>query len=255
MGILFHPLTGKRIEKLSEIAKELRLRPMFNIEDLYTKYQVDKKRLYRNFSVDLFFLLLPILLMIFSIIFYGITIGVPQEIRTLEVYVTSTQLLIKNIIGIILASLGIGYFIKTSYSYSTKSGFPKTDIADLMDDIYTSPVKGRPNSLKGEIVGRGVPGLIFSEDMMFRDSTGLIYLNYESLIPFFGNLIFALTKVKDLVGKKCEIEGWFVRGLSHWIELNKIYVDGKEIKSRVRLLGIIFGLALASIGAFIFFYI
>jgi hypothetical protein len=88
--------------------------------------------------------------------------------------------------------------------------------------------------------------------MMFQDETGLIYLNYEGLIPFFSNLVFATLKLEKLIGKSCKVYGWFIRGLSPRIELEKIVVEGKEIKSRVKFLGIIVGGLISLIGFFIF---
>jgi hypothetical protein len=70
-----------------------------------------------------------------------------------------------------------------------------------MGDVYASPIRGTRVELNGVIVGRGIPGLIFSEDMMFQDETGLIYLNYEGLIPFLSNLVFAILKLEKLIGK------------------------------------------------------
>ena len=55
-----------------------------------------------------------------------------------------------------------------------------TTILEAMGDIYASPVRGRKISLEGQLVGRGIPGYIFSEDMLMQDKTGLIYVDYES---------------------------------------------------------------------------
>jgi hypothetical protein len=87
---------------------------------------------------------------------------------------------------------------------------------------------------------------------MFQDETGLIYLNYEGLIPFFSNLVFAIFKLEKLIGKSCKVYGWFIRGLSPRIELKTILIEGKEIKSRVKFLGIIVGVLIILIGIFIF---
>jgi len=247
-----HPLTGKRIQALGNIANGLGQKPTFDVQALVRKYNIDHSRLYRSFGIDVAMMMLPFLLALIPVAVFAVNaltplqIGVPGQFALGSVIDLAS---IKAMVGFALAGLGAGSLASTLYSYSTGSGFPNSSVADLMGDIYVSAVRGRPNRLKGRIVGRGVPGLIFSEDMMFQDGTGLMYLNYESIAPWFGNLVFALTKVDKLIGKDCEVDGWFIRGLSHWEELNSIYVDGKTIKSRVRLLGIVFSAIAIAIGA------
>ncbi len=236
-----HPLTGKRLEKISIMAKEMKQTPYFDVDLLTNKYKVDKARMHKNFGIDLFFLSLPYILGVGSIAAYWLLFGSGLSI-----------IFIKQAAGLFVISVGVGSIIRALYSYSMSAGFPKTTIENLMDDIYTSPIRGRSMSLKGRVIGRGVPGFIFSEDMMFRDATGLMYLNYENLLPFFGNLIFSFTKLDKIMGKDAEVEGWFVRGLSHRVELSKIRVEKKDIKSRVRLLALIFGLFVIGFGALIF---
>ncbi len=227
-----HPLTGKRIRRLSNFAVKIGVKPLFDFNNLLTKYQVDKRKLYRNFFIDVFFHLLPVTI---PLAVGGLLVSNFFTPNTLSGYTEQLPFFI----GSLLASFGAGTLLRTLYTYSTRNKFEDTDIADIMDDIYTSSIKGRPIKFRGKIVGKGVPGYIFSEDMMFEDKTGIIYLNYENFIPLFGNLIFALTKTNKLIGKSCTVDGWFLRGLSHWIELNKIYVEGKEIRSYARALGIV----------------
>jgi len=233
---------------ISELSSTLGQKPLFDMKTLYTRYNVDKARLYKNFGRDVLFLYMPLLLcVILPVTYVAITTALFTAFNV--VYFLANIL---NIFALFILGLGLGYLIKTLYSYSTATGFPQTTIADLMGDIYTSPVRGKPAAIKGKVVGRGIAGLIFSEDMMYQDSTGLVYLNYEGLIPMLGNLIFAFTKVDKLVGKESRIEGWFVRSIYQMVHLNKIYVDGKEIKSRVRLLGMIMSGLFIIIGLFLF---
>jgi hypothetical protein len=150
--------------------------------------------------------------------------------------------------------LGLSIIAKTFYRY-TSATHKKSNILDLMGDVYASPIRGIPVELEGVIVGRGIPGLILSEDMMLQDKTGIIYLNYEGLVPFFSNLIFAIFKLERLVGKECKVFGWFIRGLSPRIELKSILAEGKEIKSWIRFWGILIGILIILFGiAFSFLF-
>ncbi len=227
-----HPLTAKRIRRLSKLGKV----SAFDFEAI-EKYPVDLKKLYANFFRDIFFLFLPLLF------FLGFSIS--AILLFLKLVVLPIPL--SFIVCLFFVGLGLSVMAKTLYRYPEKS-LKETTIFELMEDVYASPIRGKWVKLKGKIIGRGIPGLILSEDMMFQDRTGLVYLNYEGLIPFFGNLVFALFKLDKLVGKEAEIEGWFLRGLSHRIELKEVRCEGKRIKSWVKLWGMLAGLMLILIG-------
>ena len=231
-----HPLTGKRIKALSKIAKKKGLTSIFDFEDVMRKeIKVDKKKLYNHFFTDLFVYFLPKLSVIVPIV-----LAVALQDLTI-------------LLGIPFV-LGFGILFKTFYMYSNAQAKPST-LIDLMQDIYASPLRGRPVMVEGEVIGRGIAGLPFSEDMMMQDKTGLMYLNYESAIPFFGNLIFAWKKVKAMIGRPVKAQGWFFRGLTQRVDLKIITSDGKAVKSYVRMwmfiqAGIVFLLG----GVFIFYY-
>lgn len=104
---------------------------------------------------------------------------------------------------------------------------------DCVADIYASPVRGKPVKITGKTIGRAIPGFIFGEDMIFQDKTGFIYLNYESAIPFFGNLFFAWKKLESLLEKPATSTGWFLRGATHHLELYKFQTSTGTIKSYV----------------------
>ena len=127
------------------------------------------------------------------------------------------------------------YRTKLFYKYPLHGGFEKKHIIDCMSDIYASPVRGTPIALEGEAIGRAQAGYMFSEDMMFQDKTGFIYLNYESGIPLLGNLFFAWKKVEKLLGLHADVNGWFLRSNTHHLELYNFSVDGQEIQSYNRM--------------------
>jgi len=100
-----------------------------------------------------------------------------------------------------------------------------------MRNPYASPLRGKPVALSGQVIGRGVPGFIFGEDMMYQDSTGLIFLNYSSAFGFIGNIIFALKKIKTLFGVSSRATGWFYRGIGSMISLKYIQTAQDRVRS------------------------
>lgn len=82
-------------------------------------------------------------------------------------------------------------------------------------------MRTRAVRLKGEIVGRGVPGAFWSPDLVVRDSTGLLFVLYNQSIPF-ARFLFAVVAVESYIGRRIEIEGWYRRGLTPYIEMSRL---------------------------------
>jgi hypothetical protein len=102
-----------------------------------------------------------------------------------------------------------------------QDGFLDSSICSLLKKIKVSPVSTYPIKLRGTIIGRGVPGNIFSEDMLLRDKTGMIFLDYQQPIGLF-NLIFALFRSKDYQGQDVMVEGWYRRAPMPYVEIKKV---------------------------------
>lgn len=216
-----HPLTGRRIEKLNGFAKQLGKKVSIET-DTVRNMSVDNNRLYKGFFVGVLIHFLPLLLPFLVLIYAGIS---------------------RNILFSVWlpASLGLAMLIKMFYKYPQTQPQNATTL-DMLSDLYASPVRGNLYALNGTVIGRGVAGAVFSEDMMLQDSTGLVYLNYESAFSFLGNFIFAISKVRKLIGKKVTATGWFFRDIGHHLDLNTMDGEGMKIKSHPRLWGVIFGI-------------
>ncbi len=120
-----------------------------------------------------------------------------------------------------LAVLGfaLGYLVKTRLSYP--DGFDPASVEDLVYDESASPVLGRPVTVKGRIIGRGIPGYVASEDLVLQDSTGFIFLDYHQ--PFHMlDFLFGLGRANAFVDKKVTVTGWYRRAPQPYIELLKI---------------------------------
>ncbi|MBS3056403.1 MAG: M48 family metalloprotease [Candidatus Aenigmarchaeota archaeon] len=223
-----HPLTGKRIKRLSLFTTK----PLFNFEKIEKRIPVDMGRMYSDFFKDVSVLILPTLLAVGFPVIYFLAIYFGYIVLSLKFFITAW-----------LAIIGIGIILSAIYKYPGRTP-ENTTVIEVMSDIYASPVRGKVVRLKGKLVGRGVPGLIFSEDMVIQDKTGLMFLNYESWFPVLGNLFFGLKRVPELINKDAEISGWFLRGISPIIGLKTLQTKNKKINGYVKLGGIIGGLIL-----------
>jgi hypothetical protein len=211
-----HPLTWKRIGKLMSLTTT----PKYDIAAIEVKFPVDKTKLYAWFGRDLTILSLTMLLpfifaLISTIIFFN------------EVYVL-----------IMLApSLIIWYWvallIKTFWAYPNHiERENKTTVLELMSDVYASPVKWKSVFLNWTIIWKWDPGYMFSEDVMLKDSTGLMHLDYQSKIPLIWNLIFSLTKVKQFMWQQITTNWWFFRWVWHYTVVDILQSEDGKLKAK-----------------------
>ena len=102
--------------------------------------------------------------------------------------------------------------------------------------------------LDGELIGRGQAGYRFSEDLMFADRTGLMFLKYESLLPVLGNLLFAIRRVPELIGEGVTVEGWFFRGTGPWVRMRRLETDQESIRGFIHYGGFVAGGIVLALG-------
>lgn len=212
-----HPLVGKRIDALCKFTNK----PAYDFEKI--KHQeYNKEKMWKKFGKDILINYMSSL--IFLVFLILIPIGLVNGDYTL--FVNTTLLFI---------ILGYMYYIRLNYKFPMGYGFEKKEIIDCMSDIYASPVRGTPVKFEGKAIGKGQAGYIFSEDMIFQDKTGFIYLNFESLFGSIGNFFFAWQKLEKLLGLDAKANGWFFRGNTHHLELNEFNTNGYNIKSYTRM--------------------
>ncbi len=118
---------------------------------------------------------------------------------------------------LLLILLGVTWILRISYRYRGK--FEDTPIGPLLENVEVSEMRPRAVRVKGVILGRGEPGAFWSPDLVLRDATGILFVLYRQSIPF-ARFLFALTEAESYIGKQIEIEGWFRRGLTPYIEMS-----------------------------------
>jgi hypothetical protein len=95
-----------------------------------------------------------------------------------------------------------------------------------MSDPYASPLRGRPVTLQGAIIGRADAGNRIGEDFVLEDQGGgLMPINYESPFGFLGNWWFASRKLTKLVNDRVQVIGWFRRGLTQQVDLERMHTN------------------------------
>jgi heat shock protein HtpX len=116
--------------------------------------------------------------------------------------------------------LGLASFIKMLFSYPRRD-FPQKQVVDLVQEIKVSQVRSIPCTLRGTVIGRGIPGLYWSEDLVVRDESGFIRLDYRQ--PFrLWEMLFGLFKAEQFIGQEVIVEGWYRRWPAPYCEVWRI---------------------------------
>ncbi|MFX1392609.1 MAG: zinc metalloprotease HtpX [Promethearchaeota archaeon] len=251
-----HPLPAKRIMRLNEQCEIYGIKSEIDFSSAKKlKEEQAGKSLFPEFLTDITMIYLPIL------IFIALIILTIVWIFTLAgLYDISSGIVLNNIFSNLLLFWAIGFYligfgvlIKTTFKY--KNGFEPRKVVDLVTYVKASPIRTIPAILEGTIVGRGVPGYYFGEDMLLQDETGLIYVDYESLFPLFGNLIFAMRTIKKYIGYKVRVIGWYRRGPSPYFEIKMIEsASGQRNKNYRKQSSYIWAIIAFIIGFFIFLF-
>lgn len=222
-----HPLTAKRINAIGSYALALNQKP-------YLVFDKKKPESYWDeFFLDIFILCLPYILGLVGLLSCSMFVDLEWiqifkdfgrlaqedgQIKALLPYIHP----IATFVASGLLGCCIGAFIRTLKAYPGglfSDNFFFCCVSALLKIIKVSPVRSYPVILRGQILGRGDPGQVLSEDFFFKDKTGLMFINHE---PFGLNLWFGLVHFKKFQGKEVTVKGWYRRSPNPTIEVKTI---------------------------------
>jgi len=131
-------------------------------------------------------------------------------------------------LGLGLVAAGVLFFVKQLVRYPTDFR-PVDRCTSLLTRMDASPMQGIPVSLRGRIVGRGIPGYVLSADLCVQDASGFLTLLYRQPLPFWGGL-FALFKAERFMGQEVAVRGWYRRGPGPYLEIRDVVATGVRTK-------------------------
>ena len=102
----------------------------------------------------------------------------------------------------------------------------------LMGDPGASPVRGRPVRLDGKAIGRVNPGFIAGEDVIFQDKTGLMAVDFRSMLGLIGNLFAGWKRVPKHFDQPGEVTGWFRRSMGGYVILRELKTTAGALRAR-----------------------
>lgn len=202
-----HPLVANRLNHLGEQAASMKQEP-------YILFNRRKPESYWDeFLVDIVIHLLPGLalgLCLVSLFLLGVGFLGPVGWGGL---------------GFLL--LGIASLLRTLFVH--RGGFfPHLSISSLLRKVKVSSVRPVPVRLQGRIIGKGVPGLVWSEDFVLQDKTGILFMDYRQ--PWrIWEFFFGLLRAGAYQGAEVVVTGWYRRAPVPYLELKSISAaDGTQ---------------------------
>lgn len=208
-----HPLIANRLQYLGDQAASMGQEPFVLFDRRKPESYWDE------FLVDLAIMALPLVLM-----FVGVGVAIALAGLNAQALARMPLSGVVYLLGIPLLGLGLGSLLKTLWVYRGDYYAPLT-VSGLLHKVKVSSVRPVPARLRGTIIGRGVPGLIWSEDFVMRDSTGILFLDYRQPLRIW-EWLFGLLRAGDFTGKTVEVAGWFRRSPIPYLELKSLTVDG-----------------------------
>ncbi len=201
-----HPLPAKRIQRLSDQSEAMG-------QEAFVRFDRRKPESYwDDFLFDVLVILAPGMLCAVGLALPALRGERPEAIW-----------------GGALVGLGVGSLLSTFYRY--RGGlFPRSSVAGLLKQVKVSGVTPVPATVKGTIIGRGIPGLVWSEDIVLQDATGYIFCDYRQPLGVF-EFFFGLFRTGGIIGKEVTATGWYRRAPTPFLELRSMsYMDGGQEK-------------------------
>jgi Zn-dependent protease with chaperone function len=224
-----HPLIAHRLQYLADQAAAMNQTP-------YIVFDRNKPESYWDeFMVDLIVLYLPLI---------GLSAAICSSLLALGSVMDQPL----KLFGFALAGFGAGTVLKTLFSYRSNYFVP-VSVAGLLHKVKVSAVRPVPARLKGTIIGRGVPGLIWSEDFVMQDKSGILFLDYRQPLRIW-DWLFGLLRSGEYAGQTVEVTGWFRRAPVPYLEIATMTAGGQTRRCYSYHVKLVFSI-LMMVGGFI----
>jgi heat shock protein HtpX len=201
-----HPLPAKRIRALERQSKAYNQVPRFSFR------AEQPESFWDEFLVDVVINSLPLLAFLvgLGIIFVqGLVFGISFDL-----------------LGVLVLIVSAAWWLKRRFSYRHTFD-DQREINSLIGEVKVSRIRSIPCTIRGKIIGRGVPGLFYSEDLVLQDDTGFIILDYRQPIRLL-EFIFGWVKAEKLIGLRGEAVGWYRRAPKPYFEMRHLTLENGE---------------------------
>ena len=201
-----HPLPAKRMRALERQSEAYGQTPRFSFRAEQPESYWDE------FLADLFINYLPLLafvggLAVAAVSFFALSLSV-------------------GAVGLVLLLVSVGWWMQRRFSYRHHFDERRT-VKSLIGEVKVSAVRSIPCTIEGQIIGRGVPGLFYSEDLVLQDESGFIVVDYRQPLRIL-DFIFGWVKAEKLIGQRGKAMGWYRRSPNPRLEMRKMMLESGE---------------------------
>ncbi len=201
-----HPLTGRRISHLGEIARAKgQSFGAYDVEAAAARVHLSRGKLRGQFLAELLLLVAPLIL--------GLVVGIAGAWQLVPAAIA---------VGVLLT-------LPLRYPFGAPAG---TTVMALMSDASASPVRGRTVRLEGKAIGRVAAGFVAGEDVVFQDRTGLMAVDFRSMLGAIGDLFAGWKRVPQHLDKPGEVTGWFRRSMGGYLILRELKTTAGALRAR-----------------------
>jgi Zn-dependent protease with chaperone function len=201
-----HPLTGRRIAHLGRLAKEKGQDfSGYDVEAAAARVKLSRGRLWGKFLFELPLLAVPV--------------------------IAALIVLTSGVWPLALAAGALGVLATLPFRYPFRAPADTTVMA-LMSDPAASPVRAQSVRLEGKAIGRVNAGFIAGEDMIYRDKTGLMAVDFRSMLGFIGDLFAGWKRVPKHFDQPGSVTGWFKRSMGGYLVLKELSSTGGTLRAR-----------------------
>ncbi len=220
-----HPLPAKRLRQLDRIAEKMGQKPTYDLPNYPPESYWDE------FAVDL--------LAHYAVLILG-ALGVAAAFVLSGGHPAPLAAVGAGVLG-----LGLGWLARTRYAYPREQFRPWV-VENLVGQVKVSKVRSIPCEVEGTIIGRGVPGLYWSEDLVIQDRTGFLVLDYRQPLRIL-EWLFGLFRAESFIGQAVRARGWFRRFPRPFVELWKVYLPDGSVHTCYNYLVALWGSVVVSL--------
>ena len=201
-----HPLTGRRVAHLGEIAQAKgQAFADYDVAAAAARVHLDRGKLWGQFLGELLLLIAPLL--------FGLAAAMLGAWQLAP------------------AAIALGVLATLPLRYPFGTPRPAT-VMGLMGDPAASPVRGQAVRLDGKAIGRVSPGFIAGEDVIFQDKTGLMAVDFRSMLGVLGNLFAGWKRVPKHMDQPGEATGWFRRSMGGYLVLRELKTTAGSLRAK-----------------------
>lgn len=209
-----HPLPAKRIQALGRLSQLVGQKPVFEFPPKPAESYWDE------FFTDVLVKYLPLLGFLAGL-GTAFALGLSGAISNGEAH------LLVGSAGAILTGLALGCFCRVLFMYP-KRAFPERKVSDLVGEVKVSQIRCFPATLRGTVIGRGIPGLYWSKDLVVQDDSGFMVLIYRQPLRIL-EFLFGLFRAESFIGQPVVATGWYRRFPRPYLELWQVQLPNGEL--------------------------